>query len=604
MEMVHPYSNFYNNYGNFNHQNDKPTFHHSNANNFTQNRLFKSNKNLEVNTHTFNFTNIIKNNFNKYDSSSHDLDKNTEMLEFKAGMQDVPAWLKSLRLHKYKLIFSELTYEEMLALTEQQLEEKNVTKGARHKIIVNIDKLRARQSNVVSMEKCVEHEGISGIRQCLNELKTMLQTPIKAFEPSKDHSKEINSQEVADGDLPSQIMKLLEKIFTCLLCDSMRDDEAVNLYLSNCDKVLGHEAFTVFHKQRLLKIKSKLEPFRHLKNGLDSKLNKMKWNGGNIQSPMPLSHLQNSNHFKNISNNTSNANYPNNGMGNSFGSQYNNNNNSNSSLNNLQHYHHPYQNNTKFSNQSNFNSMNGPQQNFFSRANQMNKPNNLVSNNNNNSFSNQTMNNFIKSNDNHKFNVNAECFTSSKSKTLSENNNFSRNGLNKYVNENNGRKLSGNRFMLGGGDNLNELSRTIDEYDKQSNTDHKIVNDGPTKIIAPLSSCSLFNACSQIGKFNKLNNQLNSFDKLNGLESGCLKPTTNQFLFNNLFSDNNLMKCLENNPSMVSSNVFSHEKLESNYETDDFDDKDLLDENHQIYNHIELLSLRMTEQALGSSEFS
>lgn len=69
------------------------------------------------------------------------------------------------------------------------------------------------------------------------------------------------------------------------------------------------------------------------------------------------------------------------------------------------------------------------------------------------------------------------------------------------------------------------------------------------------------------------------------------------------------MKCLENNSSLANSNVFSHEKLESNYETDDFDDKDLLDENHQIYNHIELLSLRMTEQALfedrlGSSEFS
>lgn len=62
------------------------------------------------------------------------------------------------------------------------------------------------------------------------------------------------------------------------------------------------------------------------------------------------------------------------------------------------------------------------------------------------------------------------------------------------------------------------------------------------------------------------------------------------------------MKCLENNPTLVSSNVFSHQKLESNYETEEFDDK--LDENHQIYSHIELLSLRMTEQALGSSEFS
>lgn len=35
---------------------------------------------------------------------------------------DVPAWLKSLRLHKYAALFSQMTYEEMMALTECQLE--------------------------------------------------------------------------------------------------------------------------------------------------------------------------------------------------------------------------------------------------------------------------------------------------------------------------------------------------------------------------------------------------------------------------------------------------------------------------------------------------
>ena len=130
-------------------------------------------------------------------------------------------------------------------MTEQKLEEKNVTKGARHKIIVNIDKLRARQSNVIAMEKCVEHEGISGLRQCLNELKNMLITPIKAFESDrgKGHldfflfslitnlifvpllnlqqqteSKDTNGQEIAEGDLPSQIMRLLEKGNYCSFC--------------------------------------------------------------------------------------------------------------------------------------------------------------------------------------------------------------------------------------------------------------------------------------------------------------------------------------------------------------------------------------------------
>lgn len=67
------------------------------------------------------------------------------------------------------------------------------------------------------------------------------------------------------------------------------------------------------------------------------------------------------------------------------------------------------------------------------------------------------------------------------------------------------------------------------------------------------------------------------------------------------------MKCLEeNNSTLANSNTFGHPKSESNFDFDDDDEKfdDKLDENHQIYSHIELLSLRMTEQALGSSEFS
>lgn len=102
-------------------------------------------------------------------------------LPLQAGMSEVPAWLKSLRLHKYKELFADLSYEQMLSLTEQQLELRNVTKGARHKIIVNIEKLKARQSNLANLEKSLPLEGVSGVRQALNELKQVLHTPIKAF---------------------------------------------------------------------------------------------------------------------------------------------------------------------------------------------------------------------------------------------------------------------------------------------------------------------------------------------------------------------------------------------------------------------------------------
>ena len=37
---------------------------------------------------------------------------------------DVPSWLKSLRLHKYQHLFAELTYSEMLQMSEAFLKQK------------------------------------------------------------------------------------------------------------------------------------------------------------------------------------------------------------------------------------------------------------------------------------------------------------------------------------------------------------------------------------------------------------------------------------------------------------------------------------------------
>ena len=37
---------------------------------------------------------------------------------------DVPMWLKSLRLHKYLSLFADLSYEEMLQISDEYLERK------------------------------------------------------------------------------------------------------------------------------------------------------------------------------------------------------------------------------------------------------------------------------------------------------------------------------------------------------------------------------------------------------------------------------------------------------------------------------------------------
>lgn len=62
-------------------------------------------------------------------------------------------WLKALRLHKYIWLFAQLSYDEMLALTEEKLEAAGVTKGARHKIILSIRKLKDRYNTLCQLEE-------------------------------------------------------------------------------------------------------------------------------------------------------------------------------------------------------------------------------------------------------------------------------------------------------------------------------------------------------------------------------------------------------------------------------------------------------------------
>ncbi|KAJ0176334.1 hypothetical protein K1T71_008508 [Dendrolimus kikuchii] len=68
------------------------------------------------------------------------------------GMSTVAQWLKSLRLHKYVWLFSNISYEQMMAMDEKYLEKLGVTKGARHKLLLSIKKLNERQSIVEAVE--------------------------------------------------------------------------------------------------------------------------------------------------------------------------------------------------------------------------------------------------------------------------------------------------------------------------------------------------------------------------------------------------------------------------------------------------------------------
>ncbi|XP_062379581.1 protein Smaug homolog 1 [Sardina pilchardus] len=194
-----------------------------------------------------------------------------------SGMRDVPAWLKSLRLHKYAALFSTMTYDEMMSLTEEQLESQNVTKGARHKIIISIQKLKERQNMLRSLEKDVLEGG--NLRAPLQELHQMILTPIKSFssdEPSQhpllgpegksvlpgSHlgggEAESSTTIISEGDIPGQFTRVMGKVCTQLLV-SRSDEENISSYLQLIDKCLIHEAFTETQKKRLLSWKQQVQ---------------------------------------------------------------------------------------------------------------------------------------------------------------------------------------------------------------------------------------------------------------------------------------------------------------------------------------------------------
>lgn len=194
------------------------------------------------------------------------------------GMKDVPIWLKSLRLHKYAHIFSDMTYEEMLNLNEDYLEKNDVTKGARKKIIICIQKIKERRKTLGQLEKEVLQLG--RLHHVLAELKAILMSPIRPPKSLKkennltDEMKEVEELRTGGGDvdggggeetvveedddLASEITRVMGKACTQILV-TQPDEECCLTYLGLLDRVLSHEAFSQPEKKRLHSWKSQCQ---------------------------------------------------------------------------------------------------------------------------------------------------------------------------------------------------------------------------------------------------------------------------------------------------------------------------------------------------------
>jgi hypothetical protein len=66
-------------------------------------------------------------------------------------LKDVPAWLKSLRLHKYTHCFEGMTWKEMVELDESTLEAKGVAAlGARRRLVKTFDAVKRKMGMAIS----------------------------------------------------------------------------------------------------------------------------------------------------------------------------------------------------------------------------------------------------------------------------------------------------------------------------------------------------------------------------------------------------------------------------------------------------------------------
>jgi hypothetical protein len=131
-------------------------------------------------------------------------------------LEDVPKWLKNLRLHKYAFFFSQMTYDEMMNLTMEQLKGGRITDGACTKILLNIKKLKERQALLRQCLIDIEN-GSADSKAVLQQLNELMLTPIRAAQADRTSDNE--------EDLPVLIMQVLEKgmsrlghaLFTALL---------------------------------------------------------------------------------------------------------------------------------------------------------------------------------------------------------------------------------------------------------------------------------------------------------------------------------------------------------------------------------------------------
>ncbi|XP_055911015.1 protein Smaug isoform X2 [Eupeodes corollae] len=193
-----------------------------------------------------------------------------------SGMSNIGQWLKSLRLHKYIELFKNITYESMLEITEEYLQDLGVTKGASHKLALCIEKLKDRENNLTR----IEQDLITGqlkLNFAIEELAGIVLTPMKPVDAVLEN-------------VAFKFLKVIDLISSAILqketCGGGQpDEENVSVLLWILERTIHGEAFAA-HVNQLKELKFKIAKLKisfapkahHLKSSSSSNLSKPRWN--------------------------------------------------------------------------------------------------------------------------------------------------------------------------------------------------------------------------------------------------------------------------------------------------------------------------------------
>ncbi|XP_049875070.1 protein Smaug [Pectinophora gossypiella] len=183
------------------------------------------------------------------------------------GMSTVAQWLKSLRLHKYVWLFTNISYEQMMAIDEKYLEKLGVTKGARHKILVSIKKLHEREAIVAGVEaELASGSGPVAAVRALERLRAVLLSPMP-------HASPLPAAVVRALDLASKTITSMCSNGARVAAPALEDEhtppvDPLSLHCWLVERALHHESFTRAELQQALRrLRHRLPPrqfFHHV----------------------------------------------------------------------------------------------------------------------------------------------------------------------------------------------------------------------------------------------------------------------------------------------------------------------------------------------------